>query len=124
MISKLVRKTRTLTETLHDFCREPLASFRGAAETEALQKGVRDRRQPVPPELVSRVLYAYQAAKRDQRSAEYQAAIANSYTSGSQHNPRAHIIRRRASVQCCQTTWRQRLGETQPGPLTRSQDRA
>jgi hypothetical protein len=69
MISKLVRKARTLTEALHDFYREPLASF------QALEKGLEDRRQPVPPELVSRALCAYQAAKRDQRSAgaEYQA---------------------------------------------------
>jgi hypothetical protein len=69
MISKLVRKARTLTDTLHDFYREPLASF------QALEKGLEDRRRPVPPELVSRVLRAYEAAKRDQQSAgaEYQA---------------------------------------------------
>lgn len=69
MLSKLVRKARTLTETLHDFYRQPLASFA------VLEKGLEDRRQPVPPELVSWVLCAYQAAKRDQRSAgaEYQA---------------------------------------------------
>jgi putative sugar O-methyltransferase len=69
MISKLVRKARTLTETFHDFQREPLASF------QSLEKGLEDRRQPVPPELVYRVLSAYEAAKRDQQSAgaEYQA---------------------------------------------------
>ena len=69
MISKLVRKARALRETLPDFYREPLASF------QALEKGLEDRRQPVPPELVSRVLCAYQAPRRGQRSAgaEYQA---------------------------------------------------
>ena len=63
MISKLGRKARTVTDTFHDFYREPLASF------QALEKGLEDRRQPVSPELVSRVLSAYEAAKRDQRSA-------------------------------------------------------
>ena len=69
MISALFRKARTVTDTLHDFYREPLASF------EALEKGLEDRRQPVPPELLSRVLDSYEAAKRDQQSAgaEYQA---------------------------------------------------
>ncbi|MGD0759966.1 MAG: putative sugar O-methyltransferase [Candidatus Sulfotelmatobacter sp.] len=69
MISKLVRKTRTLIDTFHDFSREPLASF------SALEEGLEDRRQPVPSELVRRVLNAYEAAKRDQKSAaaEYQA---------------------------------------------------
>jgi putative sugar O-methyltransferase len=69
MISKLVRKARTLTDTLHDFYREPLASF------VALEKGLEDRRQPVAPELVSRVISAYEAAKHDQQtaSAEYRA---------------------------------------------------
>jgi putative sugar O-methyltransferase len=69
MISTLVRKARTLTDTLHDFYSEPLASFA------ALEKGLEDRRRPVPPELVARVLSAYEAAKRDQQSAgaEYQA---------------------------------------------------
>jgi len=69
MISKFVRKARTLAETVHDFYREPLASF------QSLEKGLEDRRQPVPPELVCRVLNAYEAAKRDQQSAgaEYQA---------------------------------------------------
>jgi putative sugar O-methyltransferase len=69
MIPKLVRKTRTLVDTFHDFYSEPLASFA------ALEKGLEDRRQPVAPELLCRVLSAYEAAKRDQRSAgaEYQA---------------------------------------------------
>jgi putative sugar O-methyltransferase len=69
MISKFVRKARTLAETFHDFYREPLASF------QSLEKGLEDRRQPVPPELVCRILNAYEAAKRDQQSAgaEYQA---------------------------------------------------
>jgi putative sugar O-methyltransferase len=69
MVSTLVRKARTLTDALHDFYAEPLASF------SALEKGLEDRRSPVPPELVSRVLSAYEAAKRDQQSAgaEYQA---------------------------------------------------
>jgi hypothetical protein len=49
MISTLVRKARTSMESL------PLASF------EALEKGLEDRGQPVPPELVSRVLGAYQS---------------------------------------------------------------
>jgi hypothetical protein len=68
LISTLLRKVRTLTDTFHDFYREPLASFR------ALDKGLQDRRQPVSPDLVSRVLTAYEAAKRDQQSAsaEYQ----------------------------------------------------
>ena len=48
MISKLIRKLRTLADTLHDFYGEPLASF------QALEKGLEDRRRPVPPELVSR----------------------------------------------------------------------
>ena len=38
MISKLVRKARTLRETLPDFYREPLASF------QAREKGLEDRR--------------------------------------------------------------------------------
>lgn len=63
MISTLARKTRTLIDTFHDFYREPLASF------QALEKGLEDRRQPVPPEVVARVLQAYEAAKRDQQSA-------------------------------------------------------
>jgi putative sugar O-methyltransferase len=69
LISALFRKARTLTDTLHDFYREPLASF------QALEKGLEDRRQPVPPELLSRVLNSYESAKRDQQSAgaEYQA---------------------------------------------------
>jgi putative sugar O-methyltransferase len=69
MISKLVRKARTVIETFHDFYREPLASF------QSLEKGLEDRGQPVPLELVSRVLDAYEAAKRDQKSAgaQYQA---------------------------------------------------
>jgi len=70
MISTLLRKARTLIETFHDFYREPLASF------EALDKGLEDRRQPASPELVSRVLAAYEAAKQDQpaASAEYQVS--------------------------------------------------
>ncbi len=69
MISTLVRKARTLIDTIQDFSREPLASF------QALEKGLEDRRKPVPPELLTRVLTAYEAAKCDQRSAgaEYQA---------------------------------------------------
>ena len=69
MISRLVRKTRTLIDALHDFYREPLASFH------ALEQGLEDRRRDVPPQLVARVLTAYEAAKRDQQSsgAEYQA---------------------------------------------------
>jgi putative sugar O-methyltransferase len=69
LISSLFRKARTFTDTFHDFYREPLASFH------ALEKGLEDRRQPVPPELLSRVLNAYEAAKRDQKSAgpQYQA---------------------------------------------------
>jgi len=69
LISRLVRKARTLTDTFHDFYREPLASF------QALEKGLEDRRQPVPLELVSRVLSAYEAAKSDQQTAgaEYHA---------------------------------------------------
>ncbi len=69
MISTLVRKVRTVVDTVHDFYREPLASF------QALEKGLEDRRRPVPPELVDRVMTAYEAAKRDQQSAgsQYQA---------------------------------------------------
>jgi hypothetical protein len=69
LFSALFRKFRTLTDTLDDFYREPLASF------EALDKGMEDRRRPVPPELLERVLDAYEAAKRDQQSAgeQYQA---------------------------------------------------
>jgi len=69
MISTLFRKARTLIDTFHDFYREPLASF------QALERGLEDRRVPVPPELTDRVLTAYEAAKRDQKSAgpEYQA---------------------------------------------------
>jgi putative sugar O-methyltransferase len=69
MISKLVRKARTLIDTFHDFYRDPLASF------QELEKGLADRCVPVPPELTARVLAAYEAAKRDQQSAgaEYQA---------------------------------------------------
>lgn len=68
MISTFVRKVRTLTDTLHDFYREPLASF------DLLDKGLEDRCRPAPPELVDRVIKAYEAAKRDQQSAseEYQ----------------------------------------------------
>ncbi len=68
MIAALVRKIRTLTDTLHDFYREPLASFK------SLDEGLKDRRCPVSPQLVGRVLDAYDAAKRDQQSAggEYQ----------------------------------------------------
>lgn len=69
MISSLFRKARTLIDTFHDFYREPLASFR------ALEEGLQDRRQPVAPELASRVVASYEAAKRDQQAAgpEYQA---------------------------------------------------
>jgi|HubBroStandDraft_5_1064220.scaffolds.fasta_scaffold09506_5 hypothetical protein len=69
MISTLFRKARTLFDTFHDFQREPLASF------QALEKGLEDRRLPVPPELAARVRAAYLAAKRDQQSAgvQYQA---------------------------------------------------
>ncbi len=69
MISTLLRKVRTFTDTFHDFYREPLASFK------SLDRGLEDRRRPVPKELLSRVLTAYEAAKRDQRNApaEYQA---------------------------------------------------
>ena len=63
MISTLLRKVRTFTDTFHDFYREPLASFG------SLERGLQDRRRPVPKELLSRVLTAYEAAKRDQRSA-------------------------------------------------------
>jgi len=63
LFSTLIRKVRTLTDTLHDFYREPLASF------ESLDKGLEDRRHAVAPELVERVLKAYEVAKRDQQSA-------------------------------------------------------
>ncbi len=68
MIATLLRKFRTLTDTLHDFYREPLASFK------SLDEGLKDRRRPVSPQLLSRVLNAYESAKRDQQSAgkEYQ----------------------------------------------------
>ncbi|MHB8218057.1 MAG: putative sugar O-methyltransferase [Candidatus Sulfotelmatobacter sp.] len=69
MISTLVRKIRTVVDTFHDFYREPLASF------QALEKGLEDRRQPVSPAVVDRVITAYEAAKRDQKNAapQYQA---------------------------------------------------
>jgi hypothetical protein len=68
LISTLLRKVRTFTDTFHDFYRDPLASFR------ALEKGLEDRRRPISKELLSRVLTAYEAAKRDQLNAgpEYQ----------------------------------------------------
>jgi hypothetical protein len=69
MISKLVRKAGTLRETLHDFYREPLASF------QALVKGLeiavsRFRRNWCPGFSVPT-----KRLRRDQRSAgaEYQA---------------------------------------------------
>jgi hypothetical protein len=69
MITTLLRKARTLSDTLVDFYIEPLASFR------ELEEGLKDRRAPVAPQVVERVLAAYRAAKRDQQSAgpEYQA---------------------------------------------------
>jgi hypothetical protein len=68
LISTLFRKLRTLTDILHDFYRDPLASF------QALEQGLEDRRRPVSGELLARVLNSYEAAKRDQKSApaEYQ----------------------------------------------------
>ena len=69
MIPTLARKFRTLVDTWGDFWGEPLASF------QALDKGLEDRRHPVSPELLNRVVTAYQAAKHDQQSAAavYQA---------------------------------------------------
>src|SRR5581483_372992 len=69
MISILIRKSRTLLDTISDFHGNPLASFR------ALDKGLEDRRREASAEVVDRVRAAYQAAKRDQNLAgeEYQA---------------------------------------------------
>lgn len=69
MIPTLARKFRTLVDTWGDFWGEPPASF------QALDKGLEDRRRPVLPELMSRMVAAYRAAKRDQQSAAavYQA---------------------------------------------------
>jgi hypothetical protein len=68
MFSVVLRKARTLADTVHDFYSEPLASFRG------LKQGLAERPSPIVPEVLDRVLAAYRAAKRDQQSAagEYQ----------------------------------------------------
>jgi hypothetical protein len=69
MITKVARKARTLIDVLGDFYGEPMASLM------ALDKGLEERRRPIPPELLHRIVKAYRAAKRDQPSAaaQYQA---------------------------------------------------
>ena len=69
MISTLLRKVRTLADIVQDFYGHSLASFR------ELDRGLEERGNVPAPELVSRVVCSYEAAKTDQRSAgrDYQA---------------------------------------------------